>query len=115
MGDFPQVNAALESLGYLHNGDQDVPGLEVFKLRRSDLMADELRGKPVTHHLYVCPADRSLHLTFLWPVEKKVCRQAEYAWNGGYSLERISREQHHNGFPHRIDHALRIGKPPELL
>jgi GrpB-like predicted nucleotidyltransferase (UPF0157 family) len=56
MADFALLNAALESLGYLHNGDQDVPGREVFKLKLRELMANDLGEEPWTHHLYVCPS-----------------------------------------------------------
>jgi hypothetical protein len=48
---FPAVKAALETLGYQHNGDQGIPGRESFKYdptRKPGLMS---------HHLYVCAAD----------------------------------------------------------
>jgi GrpB-like predicted nucleotidyltransferase (UPF0157 family) len=57
MAGFALLNAAFESLGYLHNGDQDVPGREVFKLKESDIMARCLGENPWPHHLYVCPSD----------------------------------------------------------
>lgn len=43
---FGPVKAALEDLGYSHNGDQGIPGREAFKYA----------GKPglAPHHLYVC-------------------------------------------------------------
>ncbi|SER35718.1 GrpB family protein [Neolewinella agarilytica] len=44
---------ALNSLGYFHNGDQGIPGREVFKRRKPSA------GHPVLdqiqHHLYACP------------------------------------------------------------
>jgi GrpB-like predicted nucleotidyltransferase (UPF0157 family) len=58
--DFPAVKAALESLGYYHNGDQGIPGREAFKYDPTQ--------KPglMCHHLYVCAADSAelkRHLT----------------------------------------------------
>ncbi len=52
---FPSIGAALATLGYEHNGDQDVPGREVFKLQREELLARHLGGVVPAHHLYVCP------------------------------------------------------------
>lgn len=54
---FPAVVAALATLGYRRNGDQGIPGREVFK--RDDEFVPQ--GEPgrvwMAHHLYVCPAD----------------------------------------------------------
>ena len=55
----PDVIAALEKIGYRHEGDLDIPGREAFKYT----------DKPhlMTHHLYVCPVtseELHRHLTF---------------------------------------------------
>ena len=47
------ITDALSTLGYFHNGDQGIPGREVFKRRKPS------GGHPVLdqiqHHLYACP------------------------------------------------------------
>ena len=48
---FPAVKAALESLGYWHNGDQGIPGREAFKYDPAQ------KPELMRHHLYVCAAD----------------------------------------------------------
>jgi len=52
---FQPIIDALASLGYFHNGDQGIPGREVFKRRKPSA------GHPVLdqlqHHLYACPED----------------------------------------------------------
>jgi GrpB-like predicted nucleotidyltransferase (UPF0157 family) len=61
-GMFVEIKQRLESLGYLHNGDQGVPKREAFKLED-----DSLRSVIPAHHLYVCPADNAelrRHLAF---------------------------------------------------
>lgn len=49
-GGLDRVSERLTTLGYVHNGDQGVPGREAFKL------ADEAhRARLPAHHLYACP------------------------------------------------------------
>jgi GrpB-like predicted nucleotidyltransferase (UPF0157 family) len=60
-GQFDKIASYLEPLGYRHNGDQDVPGREVFKL--SGPLADTLPR----HHLYALYKDAAelrRHLAF---------------------------------------------------
>lgn len=52
--DFEAIKTHLESLGYLHNGNQGIENREVFK--RSKIVKNEVLDK-ITHHLYVCPND----------------------------------------------------------
>lgn len=59
------ISDALSTLGYFHNGDQGLPGREVFKRRKP------AAGHPVLdhiqHHLYACPEgspELSRHLLF---------------------------------------------------
>ena len=47
--DLPEVIAALQKLGYSHEGDQGIPGREAFKYEGKE----HLRK----HHLYVCALD----------------------------------------------------------
>jgi GrpB-like predicted nucleotidyltransferase (UPF0157 family) len=54
VSDFQDIKKSLESLGYFHNGNQDVEGREVFK--RNGKIEDEVLDK-ITHHLYVCKHD----------------------------------------------------------
>lgn len=64
-GDFAALRAALESLGYFHNGDQGIPGREVFK-RRADLPGHFVLDA-ISHHLYACAQDSKelrRHLAF---------------------------------------------------
>jgi GrpB-like predicted nucleotidyltransferase (UPF0157 family) len=49
--DFENIKTQLESLGYFHNGNQDVEGREVFK--RNGDNADAVLDH-ISHHLYVC-------------------------------------------------------------
>lgn len=56
---FPAVKAAMESIGYTHEGDLGIPGREAFKYKGKE----HLRK----HHLYVCTKDaRELkrHISF---------------------------------------------------
>lgn len=46
---FPEVKAAMESIGYTHEGDLGIPGREAFKYTGKE----HLRK----HHLYVCTKD----------------------------------------------------------
>ena len=46
---FPEVKAAMESIGYTHEGDLGIPGREAFKYKGKE----HLRK----HHLYVCTKD----------------------------------------------------------
>jgi GrpB-like predicted nucleotidyltransferase (UPF0157 family) len=52
--DFILIKNSLESMGYYHNGDQDVEGREVFK--RAKKTEDEILDN-IPHHLYVCRYD----------------------------------------------------------
>lgn len=62
---FTKIKSGLEALGYYHNGDQGIPGREVFK--RKD------QGEPhqvldrIKHHFYVCHSssgELQRHLAF---------------------------------------------------
>jgi len=62
-GDFIPIKHQLEELGYDHNGDQGIPGREVFKRKNQNHKI--LDSKP--HHLYVCHCESSevkKHLLF---------------------------------------------------
>jgi GrpB-like predicted nucleotidyltransferase (UPF0157 family) len=48
-GGFPAIRDPLAEIGYAHNGDQGIPGREVFRIPYEALKA----GLPA-HHLYVC-------------------------------------------------------------
>ena len=52
--DFEAIKNGLQSLGYYHNGNQDVEGREVFK--RQEKAQDEILDT-IVHHLYVCHND----------------------------------------------------------
>ena len=52
---FPQVVAALERLGYAHNGDQGIPEREAFKSNDEFTPLTSPSRKWMLHHLYVCP------------------------------------------------------------
>jgi GrpB-like predicted nucleotidyltransferase (UPF0157 family) len=51
---FDAVKSRLESIGYLHAGDQGIANREVFK--RDKLLNHKVLDS-ITHHLYVCPID----------------------------------------------------------
>lgn len=56
---FPEVKAAMESIGYTHEGDLGIKGREAFKYESKE----HLRK----HHLYVCTKDATelkKHITF---------------------------------------------------
>lgn len=53
-GDFTSIKSNLESIGYYHNGDQGIPGREVFK--RVSAGKHKILDT-ITHHLYVCHAE----------------------------------------------------------
>ena len=53
---FPEVKAAMESIGYTHEGDLGIPGREAFKYKGKE----HLRK----HHLYVCTKDPGLIAVF---------------------------------------------------
>lgn len=64
-GKLDQITAALETLGYDHNGDQGIPGREVFRRKPSATPHPVLDA--VAHHLYACPSgstELSRHLRF---------------------------------------------------
>ncbi len=50
--DFQKIKKQLISIGYYHNGDQGIPGREVFK-RKKNLEKHSVLDKHI-HHLYVC-------------------------------------------------------------
>jgi GrpB-like predicted nucleotidyltransferase (UPF0157 family) len=50
---FDQIQFKLEKTGYYHNGNQGIPGREVFK--RSKATAYHQVLDCIVHHLYVCP------------------------------------------------------------
>ncbi len=52
--DFEHIKIQLESIGYFHNGNQEVEGREVFKRNKS--VFDDILDK-IPHHLYVCKHD----------------------------------------------------------
>jgi GrpB-like predicted nucleotidyltransferase (UPF0157 family) len=52
---FDQIKISLEKIGYYHNGNQGIPGREVFK--RSKTATNHQVLDHIVHHLYVCPAD----------------------------------------------------------
>lgn len=52
--DFETVKQRLEENGYYHNGNQGIPGREVFKRLNTAQGHDILNAIP--HHLYACPA-----------------------------------------------------------
>lgn len=51
---FASISFSLESAGYYHNGDQGIPGREVFK-RKAGIHHPVLDR--ILHHLYVCRED----------------------------------------------------------
>jgi len=59
------IVSALERLGYYHNGDQGIPGREVFKRQPTDSPHPVLDRIP--HHLYLCSSgneELDRHLRF---------------------------------------------------
>lgn len=52
--DFIPIKAALLELGYFHNGDQGIPGREVFKRKKAE---EHPVLDKIAHHLYVCHQD----------------------------------------------------------
>uniref|UniRef100_UPI00286D6180 GrpB family protein n=1 Tax=Armatimonas sp. TaxID=1872638 RepID=UPI00286D6180 len=52
----PQVIAGLQTLGYVHQGDQGIPQREVFKRLDSTVPHVSSQRQWMPHHLYVCPA-----------------------------------------------------------
>ncbi len=52
---FDEIKMRLEKIGYYHNGNQGVPGREVFKRNKAAGEHEVLDF--IVHHLYVCPAD----------------------------------------------------------
>jgi GrpB-like predicted nucleotidyltransferase (UPF0157 family) len=64
-GALAPITSALEKLGYYHNGDQGIPGREVFKRESGTSAYPVLDAIP--HHLYLCASDNeelSRHLRF---------------------------------------------------
>lgn len=53
--EFGEIKKRLETLGYLHRGNQGIPGREVFKRPDPDAKHEILDF--IAHHLYVCPID----------------------------------------------------------
>lgn len=52
---FDEIKMRLEKAGYYHNGNQGIPGREVFKRKENELKNEVLDS--IVHHLYVCPSD----------------------------------------------------------
>lgn len=52
---FDEIKRSLEKIGYDHNGNQGIPGREVFKRSKTAIIYDVLDS--IAHHLYVCPID----------------------------------------------------------
>ena len=52
--DFTHAAMKLEALGYWHNGDQGIPGREVFKRKDDAVPYTEPACSWMSHHLYVC-------------------------------------------------------------
>lgn len=50
---FEDIKRRLEKIGYYHNGNQGIPGREVFKRNKNTHEVLDI----IAHHLYVCPAD----------------------------------------------------------
>lgn len=50
---FVEIKSRLERIGYHHQGDQGIPGREVFKKGPSGVGNEVLNS--TAHHLYVCP------------------------------------------------------------
>jgi GrpB-like predicted nucleotidyltransferase (UPF0157 family) len=50
---FETIKQRLEKIGYYHNGNQGIPGREVFKRNKMTSKHDILDS--IQHHLYVCP------------------------------------------------------------
>ena len=64
-GDFDALKAVLETIGYYHNGDQGIPGREVFKRHNAAPLHPII--DTIAHHLYACRADNTelrRHLAF---------------------------------------------------
>lgn len=53
--EFTEIKKRLENIGYNHNGNQGIPGREVFKRKKEATMHEVLDS--IAHHLYVCPAN----------------------------------------------------------
>lgn len=76
--EFGDLKQALRLLGYRHNGDQGIPGREVFK-RLAGQMHPVLDG--IKHHLYVCQANNrelNRHLLFRDYLRQHAWARAEY-------------------------------------
>jgi GrpB-like predicted nucleotidyltransferase (UPF0157 family) len=90
--DFQVIKWFLESLGYYHNGNQDVEDREVFK--RNGVGEDEILDK-ITHHLYVCKYDcweLQRHISF-----RDYLRKHEIARNFYQNLKyKIAEEVNHD-------------------
>lgn len=52
--DFEIIKSRLEKIGYYHNGNQGIPGREVFK--RANTTTENKVLDSIAHHLYVCPS-----------------------------------------------------------
>lgn len=77
---FGSIKKALEDLGYYHNGDQGIPGREVFKRTPTEVTHSVLDTVP--HHLYVCTEDNpelKRHLAFRDYLRMNPAARDEYA------------------------------------
>lgn len=76
--DLPGAKAELEALGYLHAGDQGIPGREAFKrLSCGDPVLDR-----IPHHLYVCASaspEYRRHILFRDYLRRHEDARLEYA------------------------------------
>jgi GrpB-like predicted nucleotidyltransferase (UPF0157 family) len=54
---FPEISRRLAAIGYYHNGNQGIPGREVFK--RNPAAARHKVLDTIAHHLYACPTHGS--------------------------------------------------------
>lgn len=77
--DFLTIRKGLEKIGYYHNGNQGIPGREVFK-RKNNLSQHSTFDK-LNHHLYVCIKDSEelqRHLLFRDFLKKNDWAKKEY-------------------------------------
>jgi GrpB-like predicted nucleotidyltransferase (UPF0157 family) len=79
--DFQAAKEGLEKIGYLHNGDQGIPGREVFKRLDGSVPHSKRARRWMMHHLYVCvEGSRELdrHIRFRDYLNTHATAKAEY-------------------------------------
>jgi GrpB-like predicted nucleotidyltransferase (UPF0157 family) len=110
--DVARAIEALASLGYVHEGDNGVPGREAFARESGEVpRTSPTRAWPV-HHLYVCPSDSAelaRHIAFREMLRNDVKLAQEY---GALKRElakrfRLDREGYMEGKTGFIEAALR--------